>query len=163
MTRLGKPRALIADYSLRWKLILADWRRVLSGEKTLGAFFSQRKIFGKLQRLLKLSKASAAAPAADDFANLETYDAWLLDYLQRVTAHYSTKSYPGKVTLLRSRLEPAGWFFPADAGWAAVAPAGVEVLFVDGNHYTMFQDVGARQMADHVARVLGYKAATPAA
>jgi thioesterase domain-containing protein/acyl carrier protein len=163
LTRLGKPRALIADYSLRWKLILADWRRVLSGEKTLGAFFSQRKIFGKLQRLLKLSKASAAAPAADDFANLETYDAWLLDYLQRVTAHYSTKSYPGKVTLLRSRLEPAGWFFPADAGWAAVAPAGVEVLFVDGNHYTMFQDVGARQMADHVARVLGYKAATPAA
>ncbi|MEP6547794.1 MAG: condensation domain-containing protein [Gammaproteobacteria bacterium] len=163
LARLSRPRALIADYSLRWKLIFADWRRVLSGEKTLGAFFSQRKIVEKLQRLLTRSKASAGAPASDDFANLETYDAWLLEYLQKVTAHYSTKPYAGKVTLLRSRLEPAGWFFPVDAGWAAVAPGGVEVLFVEGNHYTMFQDLGARQMADHVARVLGYKAATTAA
>jgi thioesterase domain-containing protein len=148
---------------LRLKLIIADWRRVVSGEKTFGAFISERKIVGKVKRLFSRSKAGPGAEGSGDFANPETYDAWLLQYLERVTAHYSPKAYPGKLTLLRSRLEPAGWFFPPDAGWAAVAPKGVEVLFVDGNHYTMFQDAGARQMAQHVAKVLGYTAAAPTA
>jgi non-ribosomal peptide synthetase component F/thioesterase domain-containing protein/acyl carrier protein len=156
LTRLSWPRARIADYSLRLKLIIADLRRAMSGEKSVGAFFSERKIFEKVRGLLSGSKAKSGANASDDFANLETYDAWLLQYLQRVTAYYSPQQFPGKVTLLRSRLEPAGWFFPADAGWAALAPAGVEVLFVDGNHYTMFQGAGAKQMAAHVANVLGY-------
>jgi non-ribosomal peptide synthetase component F/thioesterase domain-containing protein/acyl carrier protein len=162
LTRLSWPRARIADYSLRLKLIIADWRRAMSGEKSIGAFFSERKIVEKIRGLLTGAKVKAGAEASDDFANLETYDAWLLQYLQRVTAYYSPPHFPGKVTLLRSRLEPAGWFFPADAGWAALAPAGVEVLFVDGNHYTMFQGAGARQMAAHVAKVLGYPAALPA-
>ncbi|HZE42363.1 MAG TPA: condensation domain-containing protein [Steroidobacteraceae bacterium] len=156
LTRLSRPRALVADYSLRLKLIIADWRRVMSGEKSLGTFLSERKIVNKVRRLFSRSKVTTGAEASNDFANPETYDAWLLEYLRRVTASYSPQQYTAKVTLLRSRLEPAGWFFPADAGWAAVAPAGVEVLFVDGNHYTMFQGVGAKQMAAHVANVLGY-------
>jgi len=156
LTRLSRPRALVADYSLRLKLVIADWRRVRSGEKSLGTFLSERKIVNKVRHLFSRSKVSACAEASNDFANLETYDAWLLEYLRGVTASYSPQPYTAKVTLLRSRLEPAGWFFPADAGWAAVAPAGVEVLFVDGNHYTMFQGAGAKQMAAHVANVLGY-------
>jgi non-ribosomal peptide synthetase component F/thioesterase domain-containing protein/acyl carrier protein len=161
LTRLSRPRAFVAYYSLRLKLVMADWHRVRSGEKSLGAFWSQRKIVNRVRRLFSRSKATTGAEVSNDFANLETYDAWLLEYLQKVTAYYSPQPYTGKVTLLRSRLEPAGWFFPADAGWAAVAPAGVEVLFVDGNHYTMFQGAGAKQMAAHVANVLGYATGLP--
>jgi non-ribosomal peptide synthetase component F/thioesterase domain-containing protein len=163
LTRLSRPHAFVAYYSLRLKFIMADWRRVMSGEKLLGAFLLERKIVNKVRRLFSRSKVTTCAEASNDFANLETYDAWLLEYLQRVTASYSPQPSTAKVTLLRSRLEPAGWFFPADAGWAAVAPAGVEVLFVDGNHYTMFQGSGAKQMAAHVAHVLGYAAASPIA
>jgi thioesterase domain-containing protein len=71
-----------------------------------------------------------------------------------VTERYTPKPYHGAVTLLRSRLEPTGWLFQQDAGWGAYAPKGVDVQFVDGNHFTMFQDPGSTQMAAHVAAAL---------
>ncbi len=46
--------------------------------------------------------------------------------LQRVTNDYAPKPYHGPVVLLRSRLEPTGWFFQKDAGWGAFAPVGIE-------------------------------------
>jgi thioesterase domain-containing protein len=51
-------------------------------------------------------------------------------------------------------LEPTGWWFEQDAGWGRVARAGVDVQFVDGNHFTMFQEPGSAQMAAHVAAAL---------
>jgi thioesterase domain-containing protein len=51
-------------------------------------------------------------------------------------------------------LEPTGLFFQEDAGWGAFAPSGVDVKFVDGNHFTMFQDPGSSQMAAIVAATL---------
>jgi thioesterase domain-containing protein len=95
-------------------------------------------------------------------ATLETYDQWLLAYLQRVTIRYVPKSYAGAVTLLRSRLEPTGWFFQEDAGWGAFVRSGIDVRFVDGNHFTMFQEPGSTQMAAHVAAALEKPAAEPA-
>jgi thioesterase domain-containing protein len=40
--RQPAPRRWIADYSLRWQLIRADWRRVTTGEQTLAAFLNAR-------------------------------------------------------------------------------------------------------------------------
>jgi non-ribosomal peptide synthetase component F/thioesterase domain-containing protein len=156
--RLPKLRGVIATYSLRAQLIIADWKRVLSSEKSMRAFITQRMLFKRLQRLLTRAGNGAAA-LVEEQATPETYDQWLLAYLQRVTNHYEPKPYDGPVTLLRSRLEPTGWFFRQDAGWSEFARAGVNVRFVDGNHFTMFQDPGSTQMAVHVAAALETKPA----
>jgi non-ribosomal peptide synthetase component F/thioesterase domain-containing protein len=153
LQRLSKPRAIVAAYSLRLKLIFADLRRVFSREKPLSAFISQRKIVEKLQRLFSRSPADSDN-SLEEHATPETYDQWLLAYLQKVTARYSPKPYHGKIVLLRSRQEPTPWFFRRDAYWGTFTSAGIEVFFVDGNHFTMFQDIGAGQMAAHVANVL---------
>jgi thioesterase domain-containing protein len=147
-------------YSLRAQLIVADWRRVLASEKSIGAFISQRTLFKRLGRLFNRGGSDAEAPDDDARATPETYDQWLLAYLQRMTDGYTPKPYDGAVTLLRSRLEPTGWFFREDAGWGEFAGAGVEVRFVDGNHFTMFRDPGAGQMAEHVAAALEITAST---
>jgi thioesterase domain-containing protein len=159
--RLPRLRGLIASYSLRLQLILADWRKVTSSEKSVFSFITERKQFLRLRRLLTGS-APEAAPVVDEQATPDTYDAWLLAYLKRVTDQYTPKPYHGAVTLLRSRLEPTGWLFQEDAGWGAFAPSGVDVKFVDGNHFTMFQDPGATQMAAHVATALEYHTPEPA-
>jgi thioesterase domain-containing protein/acyl carrier protein len=152
--RLPKLRGFIAGYSLRGQLILEDWRRVLSNEKSLWAFIERRTIFQRLKRLFTGSRGGPVAAVEAKQATPETYDQWLLGYLQRLTARYAPKPYPGTVVLLRSRWEPTGWFFQEDAGWGAFSPSGVAVQLVDGNHFTMFQEPGSSQMAIHVAAAL---------
>jgi amino acid adenylation domain-containing protein len=152
--RLPKLRRLVGEYSMRAQLIIADWRRVLSSEKSIRAFVTQRTVFKRLQRLFTRPGTNRPAVEEDEQATPETYDQWLLAYLQRVTNHYTPKPYEGAVTLLRSRLEPTGWFFKEDAGWGPFARSGVDVQFVDGNHFTMFQEPGTTQMAAHVAAAL---------
>jgi non-ribosomal peptide synthetase component F/thioesterase domain-containing protein len=152
--RIPKLRALIGNYSMRGQLILADLRRVLSSEKSVRAFITQRTLFKKLESLFSRLRGKGPTTIRVEQPTAETYDQWLLAYLQRVTARYAPKPYRGNVTLLRSRLEPSGWFFKEDAGWGAFIPAGVDVRFVDGNHFTMFQEPGSGQMAAHVAAVL---------
>jgi thioesterase domain-containing protein len=61
--------------------------------------------------------------------------------------------------LLRSREEPTGWFFKRDAGWAAFTSEALELVFVDGNHYTMFKQPGVAEMARHIARSIDRTAA----
>jgi thioesterase domain-containing protein len=103
-----------------------------------------------------------AVVESDEQATPETYDQWLLAYLQLVTNRYTPKSYDGAVTLLRSRLEPTGWFFQEDAGWGAFVKPGIDVRFVDGDHFTMFQEPGCSQMAAHIAADLTPGAQIPA-
>jgi non-ribosomal peptide synthetase component F/thioesterase domain-containing protein len=150
--RMSKLRGLIGSYSLRAQLILADWRRVTASEKSVFSFITERELYKRLKRIFK--GAGDSGPVGDEQATPETYDQWLLAYLKGLTERYTPKPYHGSVTLLRSRLEPTGWLFQEDAGWGAFAPKGVDVRFVDGNHFTMFQDPGSTQMAEHVAAAL---------
>jgi len=156
--RLPAVRAIIGNYSLRAQLIFADWRRVWSSQISMSKFITQRTTYKRLERFFRGSTANADVLQEDETATLETYDQWLLAYLQRVTNRYTPKPYEGRVTLLRSRLEPTGLLFLKDAGWGPFAPAGVDIRFVDGNHFTMFQEPGATQMAEHVDRALSASA-----
>jgi non-ribosomal peptide synthetase component F/thioesterase domain-containing protein len=139
-------RRLIGDYSLRWQFFLADWRRFRAGEFSFGEFLAKR---GTMQRLpgplIRRSAAGDETPRS--LPEPELYDQWLLRYLQDTTARYEPKPYPGKLVLFRSRQEPTGWLFDPRAGWDAVAVGGVELHMVDGDHFTMFQDPGAGQIA----------------
>jgi non-ribosomal peptide synthetase component F/thioesterase domain-containing protein len=149
--RLPKLRGLVAVYSLRAQLIFADWRRVVSSQISVSRFITQRTMYKRLRRLWT---RDTNPNLEEEQATPETYDQWLLAYLQRVTNHYAPKPYAGPVTLLRSRLEPTGLMFQEDAGWGAFTSSGIDVRFVDGNHFTMFQDPGSSQMATHVAAAL---------
>ena len=151
---LPRLRRLLGSYSLRAQLIIADWRKVTASGKSFVTFLTQRTLYKRLQRLFGASPEQRDLGADDQQATPESYDQWLLAYLQRLTKSYTPKPYDGPVTLLRSRLEPTGWWFQKDAGWNRVSRSGVDVQFVDGDHFTMFQEPGAAQMAAHVAAAL---------
>jgi thioesterase domain-containing protein len=98
-----------------------------------------------------------ALPAPLDSAQIrgsEAYDRWLLEYLRRATDLYEPRRYPGRITLFRSTEEPTGWLFDPLAGWGAFAAQGVQLEMIRGNHYTMFQNPGAEQMAQRMAALM---------
>jgi non-ribosomal peptide synthetase component F/thioesterase domain-containing protein len=153
--RLPLLRRLIGSYSLRWQLARTDWRRFRSGHQTFAQFMDQRPSLSKSRKLLaRLSGAPSATPAAQMATGPEQYDRWLLEYLQAATNRYEPKPHSGRVTLLRSKQEPTGWLFDPLAGWGQFAGGGIELAMVEGNHFTMFQDPGATQMAERMAPVL---------
>ena len=148
-------RRLIGGYSLRWQLARTDWRRFRSGQQTFAAFANQRPSLRRLRNLLaRLSGGEHARQAAQSAAAPEQYDRWLLEYLQSTTNRYEPGPYSGRVTVLRSTQEPTGWMFDPLAGWKQFAQGPVELLMVEGNHFTMFQDPGATQMAAHMAPLI---------
>ncbi len=156
LRRLPKVHALLADYSFRWQLIAADWRRVTSRQQNVGAFLSNRMVVRRVLRWLGRPVAEAA-PRVDFAArglSPEHYDQWLLGYLEDAEAGYEPGSFTGRVTLLRGALEPQGPFLDPKMGWTAITAGAVDVVVMDGDHFTVFQGQGLEQMAGKVSLAL---------
>jgi amino acid adenylation domain-containing protein len=155
--RLSRLRAILADYSYRWQLIGADWRRVTSREQSIAAFLAQRVLSKRLLRWFGRSQADAQAPVSFETraSSAENYDQWLLGYLEEVAQVYEPRPYPGKITLLCSTQEPKGLFLDPQMGWGAFALGGVDVAVIDGDHFTVFKGEGLEQMAAHIGRATG--------
>ena len=154
--RLSRLRAILADYSYRWQLIGADWRRVMSREQSLTAFLAQRTMTKRLLSWFARSQGEAQARVSFESRELsaENYDQWLLGYLEEAAQRYEPKSYPGKITLLCSTQEPRGLFLDPRLGWGDFAQEGVDVAVIDGDHFTVFKGEGLEQMAAHLVRAM---------
>lgn len=150
--RLSALRAALADYSYRWQLILADWSRVASRHGGIREFLAHRTLFRKVRGWLGLDEQPAAAQDKPDAGKRsdESYDQWLLGYLEDAVKHYEPRRFSGKITLICSSREPRGLFLDRQMGWGAFCSDGVEVCIVEGDHFTMFQHPGVTQMAGHL-------------
>jgi amino acid adenylation domain-containing protein len=157
LKRLGVIRGRLTDYSYRGHLIMREFRCVLRREMPIGTFISNRVLVKTLKGLFSRA-APVSPPSADDRelqSSPEAYDQWLQRYLERNLKQYQPKPYPGRLTLLRSGQEPRGLFIDNEMGWGQFAQEGVEVVMVEGDHFTVFSDPGVRQIAATIARLLG--------
>lgn len=152
--RLPKLRRLIAQYSLRWQFIRADWRRTHEHRQGVLSFIANRKFVRAAAALLGPSEDDDTRQYERREATPEDYDQWLLGYLQQLTARYEPRPFRGRLTLFRSRSEPTGWWFDPHAGWSPFAAGGIELHLVDGDHFTMFQDPGVTQMAEQIGMLV---------
>jgi thioesterase domain-containing protein/acyl carrier protein len=151
--RLPALRSVIADYSLRWQFILADWRAVKASGKGLLEFLRHRLVVKKFLLMFGLQSPTRAVVAESREVTPEDYDQWLLGYLQALTSRYEPKVFRGRILLFRSRAEPTGWWFDPQAGWGPFAAGGVDLQMVVGDHFTMFSDPGVSQMAERIAEL----------
>lgn len=151
LSRMPRWRARLSDWSQRLKLIAADWRRVTSYQQSLQEFLSHRVLVKRMLRALGLSTTKDTTVAFEDRnRKTENYDQWLLGYLDDVASRYTPQPYSGKITLLRSAGEPRGLFLDPRMGWSPFA-SEVDVQVIAGDHFTMFQGEGLKQMALHLA------------
>jgi thioesterase domain-containing protein len=149
-------RRWIGNYSLRCQLALADWRRFTSGQQTFADFINQRVLVQRFRALFGVNggaQGQTERGVSGATADPEHYDKWLLEYLQATTNRYEPGPYTGRITLFRSTREPTGLLFDPLAGWGAFAQ-GVDLELVEGNHFTIFQDPGATQMAARMGAMI---------
>ena len=86
---------------------------------------------------------------------MQAFDTWLLDYLENLMQRYEPKPYEGKISLFRSFEEPHGLWIDQAMGWKAFARAGVEVTVISGDHYSVFNDPGVKEMAATIRGIIG--------
>jgi len=71
----------------------------------------------------------------------------------RALRGYKASPYPGKVTLLRSRITGLFGSLEQDLGWSDIAAAGVDVNYVCGSHTTMLEEPHVQALANALSRV----------
>jgi len=154
LERLSPLRRLVNERSLRLQYVVDDFRKKLGAGNSIREFIVNRMFYKRLMRIIKGGAGEEPlALGRDDRARSEPagYDMWLLDYLQDLSMRYEPKPYDGRITLFRSRREPTGYWFDPLAGWGAFALQGVRLHMIDGDHFSMFQEPGASQMAARIA------------
>lgn len=151
LDRLSWHAALLAEYSYRWKLIAADWRRARRGARPLAAFLSNRTI---VRKLLGDPLQRGGAPGPEAASAPEQYDRWLLGYLEEAAAGYEPRPYAGSVTLFRSSQEPAGRFLDPQLGWGEFVEGVIEVAVIEGDHFSIFQEPAVAQVAQLIDSAL---------
>jgi thioesterase domain-containing protein len=158
--RLPRWRRLVGYQSMRWQMARQEWRKYMAGKQSLVDFFNRlmtvRRVRGLIARLRGATTANGEAhlPAIAP----QEYDQWLLQYLTSKTDRYEPQPYRGRIVLFRSTQEPTGWLFDPLAGWGRYASEGVELIIVEGNHFTMFQEPGATHMATQMAQMIAEEA-----
>lgn len=157
ISRMAKWRAKLADYSYRWKLISTDWHRVRTHQQNIRKFFRNRTTIKKIINMFeykKHNKNNNPVPETMHGGSLsaEQYDQLLLTYLENISRYYQPQVYSRKITLLCSEQEPRGLFLDPKMGWGEFTKERVDVSIIDGDHFTMFNGHGLKQMATHLAK-----------
>ncbi|QXE24305.1 amino acid adenylation domain protein [Richelia sinica FACHB-800] len=86
-------------------------------------------------------------------------------YLKIVDANYQAKNdykfqtYPGRITLFRTedkhRYDVVGMEYDPQFGWGNLAMGGVDVHYVPGSHFSLFEEPHVQIMAEKLRSVLG--------
>ncbi|MDO9712576.1 non-ribosomal peptide synthetase [Paracraurococcus lichenis] len=147
---LGLVRGRLAEYSYRLQLVAADWREVRAHGAGIRVFLGQRRI---VSRLLGLR----AEPGAEG----DRFDRWLAAHLARALDQYRPTPFAGAVTMFRSSREPSGRFLDPLFGWGGLAAGGIEVVTVQGDHFSIFGEPGVSIMAAHLMKTIGRETAKP--
>lgn len=148
LRQLQPLRRFINDRSLRLKYTWDDFTAKWARGRSLHAFLANRTFYKRLQRLFRRGAAEPGSTLEHHRdAEPAGYDRWLLDYLQDLSSRYEPKPYDGRITLFRSVREPTGLWFDPFAGWRRYARRGIALHIVEGDHFSMFQEPGASQMA----------------
>ncbi len=132
-------------------------KQALRGEVKLGHWLQKRinirKNKARQRALLQSAYNHRSVSVEERPEAMESYGQWLFAYLDRLTQQYEMKPYPGEVLVLRSACEPRSRFLDWQMGWGQFAES-VKVDVIDGDHWSMLQDPGAAQIAQHLKQVI---------
>ena len=132
--------------------VRSGWRNIILRPVRLVSAIGRR-----LWNLVAPQKKRLISVDADVDAGLYTPDLPEM-YRKVIAAHYEAlrsyqvRPYPGKVTLLRSRVSGLFGSLEHDLGWGDVAEGGADVEIVSGAHFTMLDEPHVAALAEKMAR-----------
>jgi thioesterase domain-containing protein len=137
----GASRLPSFELSLDWHL-----GNMLLRSAADGARYLREVVNGRVNRTLH-RLGLRAEPEREDEA-LGARAVWEAN--RRALSTYEMRSYPGPVTMLLSREEPARTFYDRRLAWADLAQGGLTIRLIPGSHETML----SAEYAPEVARVI---------
>lgn len=155
LRRRGSLGGRLTDWAYRFCLVRKELRRVRRGQLSWRSFIANRQIVKKLAGLFGPPPTAPRAPHGDRQHDAEAFDTWLLHYLENLMQRYEPQPYDGKISLFRSFEEPRGLWIDQAMGWRSFARGGVDVTVISGDHYSVFNDPGVREMAATIRGIIG--------
>jgi thioesterase domain-containing protein len=157
LRRMSRPRAMLANQSYRWLTIITDCVQLLTGRRKLQDFLSRRNIYKRI-----ISGIGRSKPASDRTGDAvaehlagRRYHEEILDRLRDASSDYDPAPYDGRVVLFTATDEPHSRFLDATQGWRPFMTGRFDIVPITGDHSSIFQDPGARQMADYIDAAIG--------
>lgn len=154
LRRLGPVSGRLTDLAYRFCLIRKDFRSLRRGQHSWSTFIGKRRLFRKLARWFGYRDPARKAADRDRQQDAQAYDIWLLNYLEGLIEAYEPKPFKGKVSLFRSYEEPRGMWIDQEMGWGPFARDGVDVTVISGDHYSVFNDPGVKEMAAAIRDII---------
>jgi thioesterase domain-containing protein len=156
LRRMSRPRAMLANQSYRWLTIFSDCVQLLTGRRKLSDFLSRRNIY---KRITGTGHSKPASDGPDDAVAEHLagrrYHEEILDRLREASSDYDPPRYDGRVVLFTATAEPRSRFLDATQGWRRFMTGRFDIVPITGDHSSIFQDPGARQMADFIDAAIG--------
>jgi amino acid adenylation domain-containing protein len=150
--RRGKAWSKAADFSFRCKRAYIEVR---AGRRSV------KSLMMKLFTWLRLApRADANSVSSDpELEVLAQFDRDMWAYLWRLQAAYEPKALHGRVHSFVSRYRPTGWLVDSSMGWGRLATEGTEAVPFEGDHWQIFDEPCAGQVAASIATGLEARSA----
>jgi amino acid adenylation domain-containing protein len=145
--RRGEAWLKAADFYSRCKRIYTEIRA------------GQRSVNSLMMKVVKCFRRAArgdATPVSSDpeLERIEQSNGEMFRYLWRLQGAYEPTHFHGRVHVFVSRFRPTGWLGDSSLGWGRLARQGAEAVTVEGDHSSVFDELGAGQVAAVITAAL---------
>ena len=142
--RRGDTWLKAVDFGSRCKRAFAE---IHAGRKSVKSLMT--KPFAWLRR----APRTVARPVSSDpkLEMISQFDNEMWNYLWRLQRAYEPKPFHGRVHVFVGQYRPTGLLADATLGWGRLATEGVEAVTFAGEHWSLFDEPGARQAATIIA------------
>lgn len=89
-----------------------------------------------------------------DLTNLSGHALKVVEVTYEALANYKPRTYTGRITLYRARAEALFRSHRTDKGWGKLASDGADVIFVPGNHRSLYEEPNAASLAGEIEKAL---------
>lgn len=83
----------------------------------------------------------------DDIGNVDAAKLAFMAHESRIFRRYTTRPYPGRITVVSARAQSLFGPFDPDLGWERYAPGRVQVLVIPSSHNTLLKQANAPALA----------------
>jgi thioesterase domain-containing protein len=135
---------------------LDDFAKIKPEERRRFVARKTRAFGRRLKRRLKLQEANGSVDLEDviDLEQFPENELKLWEVHLHALAQHQDKSYPGPVTLFRTRGQPLVCSFEEDFCWNKLAPGGLTVRRIRGSHENIFMEPNVQFLARELERCL---------
>ena len=157
--RLPPPRRMLALGTLRGRRLARQLKRISNGTLSIGGFVANRGVLRRVRNAaFQLARRLGLLAVVPEGVQNNLF----VDHLDGAARSYAPRPYTGNLLVFHGPEQPTGRFLDPAFGWNDLVTGQVDVIPLpadpnapfEDHHQGLFDDPGARVMADRIAAAL---------